>query len=186
MRNLADLASLRRAAEIAAMFAALDGYDRYTEALEIADQRKRAAAVENTRQWRLTNPARFRANRRAARRRWEKRYPEKYKAEKARYRERHKEHVRKIKRPIEVRSIGGVELRVSGRQAADPVLGLTQEAIDLRDLTGGDLWTHTRKAYHAAMGNTESSGRTIRVGLPSTERPSNAAQNTSPSGLVPV
>jgi hypothetical protein len=74
------------ATEIAAMFAGLDGYERYAAALEIAGTRRRAEAVERTAQWRAANPEKFLAQRRKWKRAWEARHPDKHKASRSRQR----------------------------------------------------------------------------------------------------
>lgn len=87
---------------IAEMFAELDGYGRYDEALEAfarsVDFQRRRDAVERTRLWRKMNPEKFRAQSRRNWKRWAARNPEKAKAvhaeNKRRARERNPEKFR--------------------------------------------------------------------------------------------
>ncbi len=82
--------------EITAMFAELDGYDRYELELERFTATARAAAVVRTREWRKANPARNRALSKRSRKAWAKRNPQKVLAAKARHREKHREHMREV------------------------------------------------------------------------------------------
>jgi hypothetical protein len=83
---------------IAEMFAELDGYTRYEDALNIRASWKRARAVEAMRQWRRDNPKRAREQNRRYAKAWRVADPERWRvvqrARKARYRTTHLEHVR--------------------------------------------------------------------------------------------
>ena len=78
---------------IAELFASLDGYERYADALDIVAAQKRAAAIERTRLWRALNPAKYRALNRRTKQQARARNPEAYREQKRRYRETHRELV---------------------------------------------------------------------------------------------
>jgi hypothetical protein len=100
---------------IAEMFAELNGYQRYEDALDSwssrrdaymreyrADPFRRRKAVETMRAWRKANPERAREQSRLQMRRWKERNPDAYRAwqkrTKERYRQRHPEKVRERNR----------------------------------------------------------------------------------------
>lgn len=76
------------------MFAALDGYDLYEDALyNWARWCREMAAIKNranVKRWRKMNPAKFRAQNRRSSKTYAKRHPEKKRAAKARYREKYR------------------------------------------------------------------------------------------------
>lgn len=91
------------------LFASLDGYTRYEQAIEqwafytanaraeyLAEYRRthRRQAVETTREWRKKNPERTRVLAREATERWRKKNPDKRKRAKDRYRAKYPEKVR--------------------------------------------------------------------------------------------
>ena len=81
---------------IAEMFAELDGYDAYDDALYQRSVNHRARAVERTRQWRKDNPKRQAQIAKRYRIAWRKRNPDKLRAAKAKHRNKNRERYRAL------------------------------------------------------------------------------------------
>lgn len=71
----------RLALEIADMFDELSGYERYADAYDVQEVRRRARAVERVRLWRIENPAKYRKLRRANAKRYAAKHREKLNAQ---------------------------------------------------------------------------------------------------------
>lgn len=83
---------------IAELFAELSGYRQYDELLEQITVKRHASAVERVRLWRIQNPARWRAMKKAQHKRWRKKHPDKVRAARARQRAKRPEHYRELNR----------------------------------------------------------------------------------------
>lgn len=81
---------------IAELFADLDGYAGYQDAMEEEFPRARAKAVAVTKAWREANPKRHQQNARKARATYRKRYPERVAKLKRGYIDRNRAHMREV------------------------------------------------------------------------------------------